>query len=73
MFILGRGYAFERPLLSSYEAEVALQAIEWQSVYPMDYYRKDGGNGVVALVDRLIGNFVQSESHTICLISRFLE
>jgi 2-(3-amino-3-carboxypropyl)histidine synthase len=37
------GYAFERPLLSPYEAEVALKEVEWQSVYPMDYYSKDGG------------------------------
>jgi 2-(3-amino-3-carboxypropyl)histidine synthase len=38
------GYAFEVPLLSSYEAEVALGSTAWQQVYPMDYYRQDGGS-----------------------------
>jgi len=37
------GYAFSKPLLNPYEAEVALNAIEWQTVYPMDYYSKTGG------------------------------
>lgn len=37
------GYAFERPLLSPYEAEVALNDHQWLEVYPMDYYRKDAG------------------------------
>ena len=36
------GYAFKKPILNSYEAEVAFGKIEWQSVYPMDYYSKDG-------------------------------
>ena len=31
------------PLLSPYEAEVALGASEWLSTYPMDYYSKAGG------------------------------
>lgn len=34
------GYAFEKPLLSPYEACVALEDIEYQSVYPMDFYAK---------------------------------
>ena len=38
-----RGYAFSTPLLSSYEAEVALNQVAWQSVYPMDYYADAGG------------------------------
>ncbi|XP_031561896.1 2-(3-amino-3-carboxypropyl)histidine synthase subunit 1-like [Actinia tenebrosa] len=32
------GTAFTKPLLSPYEASVALQAIEWQKDYPMDFY-----------------------------------
>ena len=36
------GLAFERPLLSPYEAAVAVSAIEWQTnVYPMDFYEND--------------------------------
>mmetsp|Transcript_12321 Transcript_12321/g.18579 ORF Transcript_12321/g.18579 Transcript_12321/m.18579 type:complete len:504 (+) Transcript_12321:59-1570(+) len=31
------------PLLNAYEATVALQQVEWRSVYPMDYYKSDGG------------------------------
>lgn len=38
------GYAFPAPLLSPYEAEVALGAIQWQDIYPMDFYRRDGGS-----------------------------
>ncbi|EFA84394.1 diphthamide biosynthesis protein 1 [Heterostelium album PN500] len=37
------GYAFTTPLLNTYEAEVALNGIEWQTVYPMDFYSKQGG------------------------------
>lgn len=37
------GYAFQVPLLSSYETEVALKETEWQQAYPMDYYRREGG------------------------------
>ncbi|PRP85627.1 hypothetical protein PROFUN_06416 [Planoprotostelium fungivorum] len=37
------GYAFERPLLNPYEAFVAMGQAEWQSVYPMDFYSKEGG------------------------------
>lgn len=37
------GYAFPRPLLSPYEALVALgEREEWKDVYPMDFYGKDG-------------------------------
>ncbi|KAL6471169.1 hypothetical protein MHYP_G00198190 [Metynnis hypsauchen] len=32
------GTAFSKPLLSPYEAAVALQQIGWQEVYPMDFY-----------------------------------
>ncbi|XP_035241594.1 2-(3-amino-3-carboxypropyl)histidine synthase subunit 1 [Anguilla anguilla] len=32
------GLAFSKPLLSPYEAAVALRQVEWQEVYPMDYY-----------------------------------
>jgi 2-(3-amino-3-carboxypropyl)histidine synthase len=37
------GYAFTKPLLSPYEAEVALNGLTWKEVYPMDYYRNDSG------------------------------
>lgn len=37
------GYAFAKPLLNPYEAEVALDGIAWQETYPMDFYAKDGG------------------------------
>jgi 2-(3-amino-3-carboxypropyl)histidine synthase len=36
------GFAFKKPLLNPYEAEVALGQVEWQQVYPMDYYSKEG-------------------------------
>uniref|UniRef100_A0A8C9WT25 2-(3-amino-3-carboxypropyl)histidine synthase subunit 1 n=1 Tax=Scleropages formosus TaxID=113540 RepID=A0A8C9WT25_SCLFO len=32
------GSAFSKPLLSPYEAAVALRQVEWQEVYPMDFY-----------------------------------
>ncbi|KAM6463209.1 2-(3-amino-3-carboxypropyl)histidine synthase subunit 1 isoform 2-T2 [Liasis olivaceus] len=32
------GEAFEKPLLSPYEAAVALQQVKWQEIYPMDFY-----------------------------------
>jgi len=36
------GLAFSSPILSPYEAAVALQEIEWQeAVYPMDFYAND--------------------------------
>ncbi|KAI8323894.1 hypothetical protein GQ54DRAFT_296471 [Martensiomyces pterosporus] len=35
------GYAFPKPLLTPYEANVALDAMEWQEVYPMDFYAFD--------------------------------
>lgn len=41
------GYAFEKPLLSPYEAEVALGTTSWQSTYPMDHYSKAGGKWAV--------------------------
>jgi len=37
------GYAFKKPLLSPYEAEVALQSTAWRQVYPMDFYSSEGG------------------------------
>ena len=37
------GTAFATPLLNPYEAFVALGSVTWQSVYPMDFYRRDGG------------------------------
>jgi len=36
------GYAFNKPLLSPYELNVALNNITWQQVYPMDFYSNDG-------------------------------
>ncbi|NXL01081.1 DPH1 synthase, partial [Mesembrinibis cayennensis] len=32
------GEAFSKPLLTPYEAAVALQDVEWQQPYPMDFY-----------------------------------
>eukprot|EP00041_Stephanoeca_diplocostata_P030050 m.899397 g.899397 ORF g.899397 m.899397 type:complete len:504 (-) comp23680_c1_seq1:328-1839(-) len=37
------GYAFPRPLLSSFEASVALKQAQWQTPYPMDFYAKAAG------------------------------
>ncbi|DAZ97041.1 TPA: LOW QUALITY PROTEIN: hypothetical protein N0F65_012910 [Lagenidium giganteum] len=38
------GYAFTKPLLSPYEAEVCLGRTEWQETkYPMDFYAKGSG------------------------------
>lgn len=41
------GYAFDRPLLNPYEAEVCLQSTQWRDVYPMDHYSKSGGKWAV--------------------------
>jgi 2-(3-amino-3-carboxypropyl)histidine synthase len=41
------GYAFDRPLLSPYECEVAFGTAEWKEVYPMDHYSKAGGKWAV--------------------------
>ena len=38
------GYAFDAPLLNPYEAAVVLDAIAWQDVYPMDFYRCVGAD-----------------------------
>ncbi|CAG8595898.1 4258_t:CDS:2 [Diversispora eburnea] len=35
------GYAFSKPLLTPYEASVALDTINWQDIYPMDFYAND--------------------------------
>jgi len=39
------GYAFDKPLLSPYEIEVALEKTKWLpgGAYPMDYYRENAG------------------------------
>mmetsp|Transcript_22097 Transcript_22097/g.35699 ORF Transcript_22097/g.35699 Transcript_22097/m.35699 type:complete len:443 (-) Transcript_22097:104-1432(-) len=37
------GHAFQRPLLSPYELEVALDLQKWKSIYPMDFYKRGGG------------------------------
>jgi len=37
------GTAFEKPVLTPYEAEVCLGTTPWQAIYPMDYYAADGG------------------------------
>lgn len=41
------GYAFDRPLLSPYETEVAFGTAEWGDKYPMDHYSKTGGKWAV--------------------------
>lgn len=38
----GTGFG-KMPLLTSYEAFVALGRTEWRDIYPMDFYAKDGG------------------------------
>ncbi|XP_059143770.1 2-(3-amino-3-carboxypropyl)histidine synthase subunit 1-like isoform X2 [Physella acuta] len=35
------GAAFDKPLLTPYELNVALKVTPWQSTYPMDYYAND--------------------------------
>ncbi|CAG8556107.1 7926_t:CDS:10, partial [Paraglomus brasilianum] len=35
------GYAFTKPLLNPYEVSVALESVEWQKSYPMDFYAND--------------------------------
>ena len=35
------GTAFDKPLLTPYEASVALKVATWQDTYPMDFYAKD--------------------------------
>ncbi len=35
------GLAFDKPLLTPYEASVALSDIEWSDKYPMDFYAND--------------------------------
>ncbi|KAI9277538.1 putative diphthamide synthesis protein-domain-containing protein [Sporodiniella umbellata] len=35
------GYAFPKPLLTPYEASVALGKANWQDIYPMDFYAND--------------------------------
>eukprot|EP00347_Sterkiella_histriomuscorum_P002566 403367655 len=37
------GHFFDKPLLNTYEAHTAMMEIEWQDIYPMDYYSYDGG------------------------------
>ena len=37
------GHAFPAPLLSPYEASVALDAVKWQTPYPMDFYAHAAG------------------------------
>ncbi|KAL0485255.1 diphthamide biosynthesis protein [Acrasis kona] len=41
------GHAFEKPLLTPYEVEVALKTTEWKEVYPMDFYSANGGEWTV--------------------------
>lgn len=33
--------AFDKPLLTPYELNVALEEIQWQPIYPMDFYAKE--------------------------------
>ncbi|KAJ1914081.1 Diphthamide biosynthesis protein 1 [Mycoemilia scoparia] len=56
------GYAFSKPLLTPYEVNVALGIVEFQEVYPMDFYSNDSlgnwtpnhGKGVVPRKNRLV-------------------
>lgn len=36
------GYAFDKPLLTPYEAQVALGVTAWKNIYPMDFYAANG-------------------------------
>ncbi|KAG4304882.1 hypothetical protein PORY_001557 [Pneumocystis oryctolagi] len=71
------GYAFSAPLLSPYEAFVALEGAEWKDPYPMDFYAhrslgpwtpnhgKDstaGRAGAITEIDTLETSVLQSES-----------
>ena len=38
------GADFTKPVLTSYELEVAVESTDWKEVYPMDYYSQDGGS-----------------------------
>lgn len=35
------GYAFPKPLLTPYEASIALGKAEWHDIYPMDFYANE--------------------------------
>ena len=37
------GGSYTKPLLTCYEAFVALEATEWREAYPMDWYSNQGG------------------------------
>lgn len=37
------GHECKKPLLNPYEAFTCMNEIEWQQVYPMDYYSDAGG------------------------------
>ncbi|CAM9575759.1 unnamed protein product, partial [Hapterophycus canaliculatus] len=37
------GHFFDKPLLSPYEADVALEETAWRDIYPMDFYAKGSG------------------------------
>lgn len=41
------GYAFDKPLLNPYEAQVAFKKENWLERYPMDFYNKEGGSWTV--------------------------
>ena len=38
------GTGFNKPILTPYELEVALDETKWQSTYPMDYYSNEGSS-----------------------------
>ncbi|EFC49761.1 predicted protein [Naegleria gruberi] len=47
------GHFFDKPLLTAYEAEVALTATEWRPIYPMDFYSIEGGDWTVKHYEKL--------------------
>nr|CAG4716405.1 unnamed protein product [Naegleria fowleri] len=47
------GHFFDKPLLSPYESQVALQAVEWKSIYPMDFYSLEGGEWSVKHYEKM--------------------
>lgn len=52
------GTAFGRPLLSPYEAAVALRKVDWQETYPMDFYAGKDRSGEEKEGERVMGNSI---------------
>eukprot|EP00760_Papus_ankaliazontas_P034052 PhM_4_TR6921/c0_g1_i1/m.80579/K07561/DPH1, dph2; 2-(3-amino-3-carboxypropyl)histidine synthase len=55
------GHHFPIPLLSPYEAEVALGVQEWRPQYPMDHYAREGGKWAV-YTDKTLDDAAQASN-----------